>query len=685
MAQPYTPMLQRMLQEFQEQRLDSAERIARAILRINPKDVTTLQVQGLAMAMQGRFIEAIDPLARAASIDSKNQDLLTNLAKAQYAAERFQDAAKTFEKLNTLAPHNASILTDMGTAYGKLRQYEKATLCYDKALQIDPKYFLAWSNRGNLLADQGRPDEAISCFQKALNENPNYAEAWTNLGNALFDLGRFAEACESHDKALAIDQNYGEAWYNKANALTELKHGELALKHYLRAFEIKPQLPFLLGQLLNSLSLHCDWANNEEQSTLALKEVAAGKAAVPPFIMLQTEAGSALQKQAAGIFIHNRIPVINATRPLIPARAKDEKIRIGYFSTDFKNHPVGILMDNLLPYHDRSKFHVSGYFLNKRVQDSLEIALTNAFDSSYDIFGINDADAHQLIMEHDLDIAIDLNGHTAGARTGIFARRIAPVQLSYLGYAGTTGASFYDYLLADQIVVPEDQQEYYSEKLAYLPHSFFPADTKISRDEFGALPTRQSQGLPEAGFIYSCFNNPYKITPQIFALWMDLLAETPNSVLWLTKPSELAIINLQTSAQDIGIDPARIIFADRVPSRADHLSRLRLIDLFLDTPRFNAHTTAADALWAGVPVLTKIGDTFASRVAASQLNALGMQELVVNTDAEYREKALQLARNPDVLKQLRLKQESNRLNAPLFNTHQYVKDLEELYLNMLKE
>jgi len=341
-------------------------------------------------------------------------------------------------------------------------------------------------------------------------------------------------------------------------------------------------------------------------------------------------------------------------------------------------------MENLIKLHDRSVFDISGYFLSKKSDDPLENSLMKVFDSSYDLFGINDIDAHKLILQQQLDIAIDLNGHTAGARTGLFAKRIAPIQVNYLGFAGTSGASFYDYLIADEITVPPDQQAFYTEQLAYLPNSFFPADTLISHDELGLPPLRQIYGLPESSFIFACFNKSYKITSEIFSVWMRILQDTPNSVLWLTKSSEAAIMNLRYSAQTLGVDPARILFAERVPTRVEHLSRLRLINLFLDTPHFNAHTTAADALWAGAPVLTKIGSTFASRVAASQLSAIGMNELIVTTDNEYYEKALEIAKNPDLLAKIRSKQEFNRLHTPLFNTPQYVKNLETLYLKMLQ-
>jgi predicted O-linked N-acetylglucosamine transferase (SPINDLY family) len=267
----------------------------------------------------------------------------------------------------------------------------------------------------------------------------------------------------------------------------------------------------------------------------------------------------------------------------------------------------------------------------------------------------------------------------------LFAKRLAPIQINYLGYAGTSGADFYDCLIADQVAIPLEHQVHYTEKIAYLPHSFFPVDTSITPEQFGDLPTRSSQGLPDTGFVFTCFNNSYKINPTIFSIWMDLLKQVPGSVLWLSKASNNAIENLQREAQARGIDPSRLVFATRVPARVDHLSRLRLADLFLDTPNYNAHATAADALWAGVPVLTNLGKTFAGRVAASQVSALGLSELIVHSDEEYSAKALELAQHPEQLKELKERLENNRYQTPLFNTKQYVKDLEGLFYSLIEQ
>lgn len=685
MAQPYAPLLQQMLLEFQNQRHDSAERIAQSILRINPKDGVALQVLGLVLAMQSRFLEAVAPLSKAASLDSKDPELLANLARAQYSAKLYFEATQTFEKLNRFIPNNPQILLDKGTAHAKLRQYEQAAFCYDKVIELSPDYFLAWSNRGNLLADLGFPAKAIECYETALQFNPSYPETWTNYGNALYDLGRLEEARLAHEKALTIDPNYGEAWSNHGNVLLDLKLVDEAFISYKKAYSILPELPLLKGQLINFYGSLCDWRDRDALVEVVLHEISQAKPACHPFALLQTSASPSDQKQNAEIFTKFRIPILNDELPKPVPLAKKDKIRIGYFSTDFMDHPVGMLMENLLRLHNRSQFEIYGFFLNKKVGDATEQRLTQLFDKSFDLFGINDADAQKLSIEQNLDIAIDLNGHTSGARMGIFARKIAPIQICYLGFAGTTGADFYQYLIADRIAIPPEDQKFYSEQIAYLPNSFFPADTLIAREDFGVLPSRLSQGLPESGFVFSCFNNSYKITPDIFDIWMNLLNAVPESILWLSKPSDGAMENLKKEALARGVDSSRLIFAIREPTRKGHLSRLRLADLFLDTAFFNAHTTAADALWAGVPVLTIRGNTFASRVASSMLTALDMDEMIVNSKEGYFNKALDLATHQDKITQVKEKQEVNRSNTALFDTKQYVKDIEDLYSNAVNK
>lgn len=681
MVQPYAQLIQQMLLDFQHQRPEDAERLAQSILRMNSRELVALQILGLCMAMQGRASEAVIPFKKAAQLDKKNPELLSNLARAQHGANLFSDALETYHKLLRLVPDSAQIQTDRGTAFAKLKRYEEAARCFERAIALQPDYFLAWSNQGNLLSELRITEQAVQSYQRALQIHPDYPETWTNLGNALFDLGRYADAVECHEKALALNPNYGEAWSNHGNALLEMKEDERAFDSYVKAFQIKPDVPFLYGQLLSAKLGACIWEKNEPNTEQILTKISAGEKACVPFVLLSTGATLEQQFECAKAFIADRIMNISSHPSVIRTKVPGEKIRIGYFSSDFRNHPVGILMQNLLRAHDHSAFEFYGYFLNRKTQDALEKSITNLFDHAYDLFGSTDYEAQNLIAQHHLDIAIDLNGHTSGARTALFSRRIAPIQVNYLGYAGTSGADFFDYLIADEMAIPPEHQRYYSERIVYLPHSFFPIDTSITN--LGPPPTRLSQGLPEKGFIFTCFNNAYKIQPAIFALWMDLLQSVEGSVLWLSRPSEKAIANLKTAAARLGVDPTRIIFADRVPARADHLSRIRLADLFLDTPNYNAHATCADALWAGVPVLTQLGHTFAGRVAASQLHALGMGEMIAKSSDEYQKIALDLAGNAEKLTKLRAHILEQRNASPLFDSKGYVRDLEKVYQHLL--
>ncbi|MBU3591306.1 tetratricopeptide repeat protein [Polynucleobacter sp. 78F-HAINBA] len=651
---------------------------------MSPKDVVALQVHGLSLAMQGRIAESVAPLYKASQLDQKNPELLSNLAKAQQGADLYEDAIQTYKKLDRLIPNNAQILTDMGTALAKSKFYDEAEALFNRAIEIQPDYFLAWSNRGNLLSDLRMSEDAVASYQKALEFNPRYAEGWTNYGNALFALGKYEDAKSAHEEALSIDPDFGEAWSNYGNTLLELKKGDESFNAYDKAFSIKPDIPYLMGQYFAAKINLCIWDESPEIKQL-LDLVSVGRKVTLPFNLLQTNASLELQKIGAETFSKDRLP---KSRKISLTRFQNldrGKIRIGYFSSDLREHPVGILMQNLLRLHDRSRFEIYGFFLNLRTGDPIESALLEEFDHVIDLHGVSDSAAIDLIGKSSLDVAIDLNGHTSGARTALFAAEVAPIQINYLGYAGTSGTDFYDALIADRVAVPSEHQVYFSESIAYLPNSFFPVDTSIPVESFGDLPTRASQGLPNSGFVFACFNNAYKITPNIFDVWMRLLNDVAGSILWLSKPSPMAQLNLQKEAERRGVDSSRLIFATRTPGRLEHLSRLRLADLFLDTPNYNAHATAADALWAGLPVLTQIGHTFSGRVAASQITALGFNELIASSEEEYIAKALEFARNPLALESVRQRLEGSRAHSPLFDTKRYVKDLEALYIGLLNK
>jgi predicted O-linked N-acetylglucosamine transferase (SPINDLY family) len=685
MNQPLSSMTQQMLQAFAGQDLGTAERLSKMVLKLKPKDLVALQVHGLSLAMQGRLVESVAPLLMAVAQDQNNPELLSNLAKSQHGAKLYADATQTYKKLDKLLPQHCQILTDMGTNYAKLKNYDEASQLFERAIQINSEYFLTWSNQGNLLSELGFMSDALISYEKALSLNSNYPETWTNYGNALFDMGRFQEARLAHEKSLSLNPDYAEAWSNYGNTLSELKDSG-GYEAYKKAYSLKPEHPFLIGQLLMAAASRYDWIISEEISQKVISVTAELGEAAHPFVLLQTTAPAQLQKLSAQTFIKKYASNFPANSiPIKLSTETKEKIRIGYFSSDFKDHPVGVLMENVLRCHDRSKFEIYGFCLNAATGDSQEQKLKQLMNQTINIFGLDSDAALELIRAQQLDIAIDLNGHTSGARTALFARKLAPIQVNYLGYAGTSGADFYDALIADQLVIPPESQVHFSEKIFYLPNSFFPVDTSIPYESFGEVPSRVSQGLPESGIVFACFNNAYKITPAIFTIWMNLLKVIPGSVLWLSKPSTAeAIANLQNEAVSRGVDSSRLVFASRTPGRKEHLSRLRLADLFLDTPHYNAHATAADALWAGLPLLTLIGETFAGRVAASQLNVLGLNQLIVDSEQKYFDKAVELASKPELLKNMRYLIEANRSSSPLFDTKKYAKDLEAIYLGLIE-
>jgi predicted O-linked N-acetylglucosamine transferase (SPINDLY family) len=681
MVKPYAPLLQQLLLEFKNQRLGAAQQIARAIIKINPKDLVALQVLGLSLAMQGKVLDAIEPLSKAAKEDPKNTEILSNLAKAQYTANLFLDAIQTFQQLIKLTGPIPEILMDMGTSYAKIRDYESASRLFNKVIDQTPDNYLIWSNRGNLLAEQKLTLDAITSYEKSIQLNPNYAEAWSNLGNALFDFAHYEKSIECHTRALSLDPSYAEAWYNLGNSFLELKKLSDAYNCFQTAFSKKRQIPYLFGQLYAAKISLNEWDDLASFEAELKKTISLKKPATLPFNTL-TFSELDLQKIAAEVTVSNRYKSQHQNNIKKIAVSKNSKIKLAYFSSDFSEHPIGILMDRLLRFHNRSDFELIGVYLKSHSDSPLVNSLRSLFDDVIYIDTLGDLQAEQLLLSKNIDIAVDLNGHTSGARMQLFANRIAPIQINYLGYAGTSGANYFDYIICDATAIPITFASFFTEKLAYMPNSFFPADSFES--EFGLTPSRQSQDLPSDGFVFSCFNNSYKLNPNIFSVWMSLLQQVNNSVLWLTSYPKVSQNNLIKEAMKYQVNPERIIFANRVASRKDHLSRLRCADLFLDTPNYNAHATSADALWAGVPVLTQIGKTFAGRVAASHLNALGLNELIVTDLVEYKNLAYELAINSEKLSQIRHKLSICRLEKPLFDTKQYAQDLESLYLLMLE-
>jgi len=475
-----------------------------------------------------------------------------------------------------------------------------------------------------------RQTEALTDFETAIALNPGFAEAYSNKGNVLQELKHFDLAVESYDKALALRPDYADAHYNRGNALQELKQTPAARDAYIEALRLEPAYEYLPGALLHTRMHLADWtatADGIDQLEAAI--LAGGR--VAPFPVLALTDSPAVQRAAAETWIRDKVPRRHGLGAFA-GRPRSSRLRIGYFSADFHNHAMAYLMAELYEAHDRSRFELTGFSLGPDRNDEMRQRISGTFDRFVDVRTQSDREIAQLARSLEIDIAVDLNGFTQGARLGAFAEGCAPIQVNFLGYPGTIGAPYIDYIIADRNSIPEASQPHYAEKIVYLPHSYQVNDSRRAISD--RVFSRAELGLPKEGFVFCCFNNGYKILPRIFDIWMRLLGQIPGSVLWLLADTPIAVENLRREAEARGVAGDRLVFAGRMPL-ADHLARHRAADLFIDTLPYNAHTTASDALWAGLPVLTCQGESFAGRVASSLLNAVDLPELVTTNLDDY--------------------------------------------------
>lgn len=695
------------------ERYAEAEPHIRAAVALNPNSDVSFYNYGIILMRLKRPKDAIAQFDRALALKPGVADTWNNRGVALNELEQYDSALADFDKALALEPRYAAGLVNKGKSLFELKRFDEALAAYDSALAIQQNLAEAWCGRGNVLLERDRDDEAIAAYRKSLHLKGDLDEAWSGLGRVLLKLHRFDDALEAHsqftkvkpdvaeawwrlgmtqlelrhldqalaafDKAVAIDAEYAEARMSRGHALAELRHYPEALASYDQALRLKPDMPFVRGSALGTRMQLCDWSDYENEAWSLLERIENNEKAIPPLSLLAVSNSPAIVQKAAKIWeTASKIQPENtfAARP----RAGGDKIRIGYFSADFHLHPVMHLIIGLLEQHDRSRFEILAFSFGPDVEDDMRVRARQAVDRFIDIRGMSNVAAVQLARELNLDIAVDLNGYTRGARTELFKHRVAPVQVNYLGFAGTLASSCMDYIIADRTVIPASGRAFYDEKVVYLPHSYMPNDDK--RQIADRAPTRAESGLPETGTVFCCFNNSFKITPAVFACWMNILRRAEHSVLWLTKNNETMATNLHKEASRAGIDPRRLVFASRVPTTAEHLARHRNADLFLDTLPYNAHTTASDALWAGLPVLTRIGETFAGRVAASLLTAAGLPEMITHSAEDYEALAVALATDAERLADLKRKLAANRLQTPVFDTTLYARHVEQAYQAM---
>jgi predicted O-linked N-acetylglucosamine transferase (SPINDLY family) len=591
---------------------------------------------------------------------------------------RLIEALARFDDALSIEPRFAEALTNRGAVQLARKKPEEALVSFDAALAIDPGLLEAWNNRGNVLSELGRYDEAVASYDRVLAARPQLFEAQVNRGTALLASWRAGEAFASYDRAVRINPDDANALNGRANALFELKRFEEAIGDYEGVLRLDPEHAHVAGNLAFSRLHCCDWRFLNEDRERLKTAINRSMPVINPFQNLALSSSASVQKQCAALWVADKYPA--APRPLWNGEHYDhDRIRIAYLSADFRDHAVAQSLAGVFEEHDRTRFETIAVSWGPPDESQMRIRLAGVFDRFINADGTSDSELARRLREMEVDIAVDLMGFTGECRPNVLALRPAPIQVNYLGFPGTMGAPYMDWLMADRTVIPESDREHYSEDIVYLPDCYLPTDSKR---RIANAPTRDEAGLPETGFVFASFNNSYKFSPELFDIWMRLLRAVDGSVLWLSSVNAAAARNLKREAQARGVDADRLVFAPFLARSEDHLARLSLADLFLDTLPYNAHATAADALWAGVPLVTAAGRTFAGRVAASLLQAGGLTELIAESLEAYEPLALKLARDPLALAAVKAKLAANRETNALFDTASFTRNLEAAYLTL---
>ncbi len=591
-----------------------------------------------------------------------------------------------YEEILAKDPNNFEALEFLGIIFYQKKEYEKSLKYINKSISINPENFRAYNNRGNIFIKLREYDIAIENYKNAIKIKPSYPGAFYNLGMAYKVTCKFNVALNYYKKCIELDPNFLDAYYDYAETLEMLGKYDQALENYYKLLKLKNNYPYLKGSIVYLKLKICQWQNLQDE----IKDIEnniSKEQVVNPFHVLVITNSLKLQKIAIEKYSQKKFPGININlsyqenSSALKNFNDIKKIKIGYYCADFTNHPTGRLTAGLFENHNKDIFEIYGFYFGNK-NDSSTLRISKACTKFINVLAKSDAEIANLSRNLGINIAVDLHGFIKNCRPDIFAYRSAKSQINYLAFPATMGSKYMDYIIADRVLIPENNQKFYTEKIIYLPNCYQVSDQKrlISKKEF----SRKNFNLPENSFVFCCFNNVVKINPEIFELWMKILKNNTKSILWLLSSNIIVINNLKAEAEKRGVNKNRLIFCERLPNE-DHLARYKLADLFLDTIPYNAHTTANEALYCGVPVLTLIGDSFASRVGASILNALDIKELIAHSKNEYINIASDISKDPNKIKYLKKKLLNNKVNSTLFDTKLYVKNLEQAYLEIYKK
>ena len=711
-GEPLYAMLREAVGLHNQGRFQEAERMYRAVLEAAPEQSDALHLLGVLSAQRGDSAGAAELIGRAITSDPQNPAAFYNRGNALRDLKRYEEALSSYDSALALRQDHLGALINRGATFEQMNRPADALQSYERALQLEPNSPALLFNRGNALRDLGRLEDALAAYGSVLQVQPDNLSALNNRGTLLLRLLRFGEAIEHFDRILALVSAHPEALANRGLALmhlqrypeamvamdsaisaapdfaktyiargnlfSEMQQYDRAFLDYDTAWRLDPDANYLEGFRLHAKMLVCDWSQLEEECARLRHHVRDGRKACEPFPLLAISDSPEEQLACARVFAADKHPL----RPLPLWRGErygHDRIRVAYMSGEFREQATAYLTADLFECHDKAAFELYGISTGPKDTSPMRRRVETAFEHFLDMSGTPDTEIADYIRHAEIDVLVNLNGYFGRDRSNVFAMRAAPVQVNYLGFPGTMGTPYMDYIVADQTVIPNEHKSFYSEQLVQLPGCYQPNDRKKAIAETPA--TRARNGLPETGFVFCCFNNNHKLTPQFFDIWMRLLKQVDGSVLWLFEGNSAVKANLAREAEARGVARARIVFAPTV-KLAEHLARVALADMFLDTLPHNAHTTASDALWCGVPVVTCIGTTFAGRVAASLLEGIGMPDLITTSVTDYEALALDLARSPERLRDAKAKLARNRDTHPLFDTPRYARHIEAAFRAM---
>ena len=622
----------------------------------------------------GQIKEAQELYKKIINKDKNNFQLFFLLGTSFLQTTNYLEAISYLDNAIKLNSNYADAYNNRGIALAEIKNYSDAIKDYEICIKLKPNFPDAYINKGISLKEIGKYDDALKDYKTVLKLFPRSTKAYTNLGNLQKEQRKYEDAIRSYEKAISLDETNYIAYNNLGIIYQELKNYSEALKNYRNTFRINSKFEFIIGKILHCKMHLCDWKDYEKLKKEIIKGVESNLEVIEPFPILGLTDNLKILKKVSEIYSKKKF--FNSRQ--IKFKLNHDKLKIGYFSSDFHNHPVSHLIKDVFKYHDKSKFEVIGFHHGTKY-DKWTTEIKKNFDEFIDLNKLKMSEIELFIREKNLDIAINLNGYTANSKNEIFSKRIARIQINYLGYTDTMGSDFMDYLIADKTVIPEKDKKYYSEKILHLPNCWLPSskNRKISKKNF----EKKDFLIPKNKFVFCNFNNIYKITPEIFKIWMNILLNSDESILWLISKNDIVKQNLRLEAEKKGVDPNRIIFSDPI-NIEDHLKRIRLANLFLDTFPYNAHLTAIDAIRVGLPVLTMSGNSLPSRGADSILQSANISNLCKKTFQEYQDSAIELCNNKKKYKIIR-ESFQNCINSELFNIKQFTKNLEKIYLNIV--